>query len=433
MTPNFAPVAYPPIDAAAPAPPPPADPPQVRGKRRPPEDIAVAELAAMYLAEQRQRVASGMLTQGAMHWKAWALDAYCKLFGANDVSLCRKSDLSAVLQANPRWKSPHSQLTIVRSIIGLWTWAVDNDVISRQPFKCPRGLIATPRPREAMTPEEYAAIMRTARECRGLRVNGTRERQGRAAFRLVLWFLWETGCRTCEAKAAKWEQVDWKAGIIRLPTHKTGKVTGDDRLIPLSRRVLRLLRWIRQRRPDTAKAQGHIFLNSRGRKWEKSMINARFRQYKKLAGISRKITPYCARHGFAVRGLEAGVGERQLAHAMGHTTTRYIEWYGRTARNNLAYLTATAEKLSEASKSKRHEVEAQMAQKTHVAKPGSAVERKRPVRLDATAIVQACTEQLQAGACHNDICRLVGARFGMAPRSIERHLRKAKDRLLDSW
>ena len=57
------------------------------------------------------------------------------------------------------------------------------------------------------------------------------------------------------------------------------------------------------------------------------------------------ISPYSLRHTFCVNGLEAGIGHRQLADALGHTTTRYVEWYGRDTQGNADYLRGVAEDL----------------------------------------------------------------------------------------
>ena len=54
--------------------------------------------------------------------------------------------------------------------------------------------------------------------------------------------------------------------------------------------------------------------------------------------MARGITPYGLRHLFTVLGIENGVGERQLADQLGHTTTKFVAYYGRTTRFKSAHL-----------------------------------------------------------------------------------------------
>jgi integrase len=142
---------------------------------------------------------------------------------------------------------------------------------------------------------------------------------------------------------AGWQHVDWEAGLLRLPHSKTTKVTGRGRLIPLPDDVLRLLRWLHRGRGYPR--EGHIFLNSRGRRWTCTAFATLFRKLARQAGVRPGVSPYCLRHGFCVESLEAGVGERQIADAMGHTTTRQVAWYGKDTRGNADYLRGVVENL----------------------------------------------------------------------------------------
>jgi integrase len=63
-----------------------------------------------------------------------------------------------------------------------------------------------------------------------------------------------------------------------------------------------------------------------------------FRKYASVAGVARGITPYGLRHLLTVLGIENGVGERQLADQLGHTTTKFVAYYGRTTRFRTAHL-----------------------------------------------------------------------------------------------
>jgi integrase len=57
------------------------------------------------------------------------------------------------------------------------------------------------------------------------------------------------------------------------------------------------------------------------------------------------VTPYSLRHGFCIRSLDAGLGERQIADLMGHASTKYVSWYGRTAGRRIEYLADLLDRL----------------------------------------------------------------------------------------
>src|SRR5262245_8470194 len=89
--------------------------------------------------------------------------------------------------------------------------------------------------------------MTVTRESRGGGL-GRRACPSRRAFRIMLWFLWNTGARTCEARALRWSDVDYEQGVIRLRIHKTVHHDGQARLIGLHAGVLRVLRRLRRSR-----------------------------------------------------------------------------------------------------------------------------------------------------------------------------------------
>ncbi len=225
-----------------------------------------------------------------------------------------------------------------RVIKALFRWAEEEDLIVKNPIRRLVPCWGTPKPRGAITRREYAAVMQAARP-----VAGGRGRSVRSAFRRGMAFMWNTGARTCEMRSATWDQLDWDAGLLRLTSHKTFRRSGRARLIPLGAVLLRLLSFAYRRlgRPAT----GPIFTNSRGNAWGKSVFQKLFRRFARAAGVRAGLSPYCMRHAFAVEGLEAGVGERQLADVLGHSTTRHIAWYGADVRAKSGYLHAVADQV----------------------------------------------------------------------------------------
>lgn len=131
---------------------------------------------------------------------------------------------------------------------------------------------------------------------------------------------------------------------VGLDKHKTANTTGQRRVIPMTPTLVRLLRWIHRRTGPSPKDR--VFLNGRGRPWVCVGFARLFRRYGKLAGIRLNLSPYSCRHGFCVRALDAGAGQRQIADVMGHKTTRYVEWYSRSSRTNADYLVGVLEQIN---------------------------------------------------------------------------------------
>lgn len=444
---------------------------EVMKRRR--KEPTVAEVINLYLNAQELRFRSNALSKGSVVRSNNYLGSFRAKYGHQRISDCHRADIVTWLLEHPSWESSHTKISAVGQVVACFRWAEDDELIERSPYRRPRALWAPPQPRQALLPEEYEAIMTTARGCRThptrlpvttrrrlrreqwrhtihhhisqhrgplflfpcpadqwrrvmvvyhahgatdyIRVevdestlivvatmppplsiyarevnqsvaierllaalppkakggqrqfsssygwkllplahagNGNggapqphgrdRAHPGRTAFRIALWLLWNTGARTCELRNATFSDVDWETSVIRLTDHKTTRATGLDRIIALNRRVMRLVRWLhKHRRPE----QQNIIINSRGRPWVKGTFSQQFKRFALMAGIQRRVSPYSARHGFTVRAIELGMGERQIADLLGHASTIYVSYYGKSTRNKLDYLCNLADQL----------------------------------------------------------------------------------------
>jgi integrase len=304
-----------------------------------PATITVADVVDAYLAARAVHFRLGSLREKSFRAMKETLDDFAEALGNRQVAGLKNQHLLDWLLAHD-WRSPHTLAHRQGIVVTCFRWAADEDrgLIPRCPFRRTSKAFKKPRPRAAITPDEYAAIMATTRAM--LRGEGpTVHRESCKAFRRAMAFLWVTGARTCEMRAIRWRDIDWVQGVIRLDDSKTSEATGQPRIIPLDAMLCRLLRW-RRGKPDQ-----FVFLNGRGRPWKCPGFARLFRRYGQFAGIRVVLSPYSLRHGFCVRALVAGVGQRQIADVMGHSTTRYIEWYGRSARENASYLKGVLEDI----------------------------------------------------------------------------------------
>src|SRR5579862_6430602 len=292
--------------------------------------ITVAEVVARYLQHTDDRALAGLLKQETAQRAHFYCDTFAADFGARHVAECRQNDLIAFIAGHLEYRSPHTKHDAVGAVVTAFRWAHNEGIIERCPYARSKELPAC-EPRAPIRPEEIRAILNHARR------HG--RRMTRLRFRQALWFLWETGCRTCELREIGWEHYDDERGLFELPGKTTGR-TGKKRLLVLPSRAWRLVRWLRRR---DSRSKGPVFRNGRDGAWTRKSFGKLFRNHADAAGVRPEVSAYSARHGFTCEALEGGAGERQLADYLGHANTRYVGYYGRGVRERIDYLRAAAD------------------------------------------------------------------------------------------
>jgi integrase len=132
--------------------------------------------------------------------------------------------------------------------------------------------------------------------------------------------MWYTGARPGEI--AKIEARHLKDGLWLLePTeHKTGRVTGKDRVIGVCDELYEIVDRLTRKNPT-----GPIFLNSYGRPWTTSASFVRFESARSEGIIREEVSPYAYRHAWATHALESGkLDLYEVAKALGHQTTQMV-------------------------------------------------------------------------------------------------------------
>ncbi len=295
--------------------------------------ITVREVVDAFLTERRLMGQSGACKPKTLERYESRLASFVEMFGDLKIKECRQQHMVKWLAAHPEWKSSHTKSDSAGAVVTCFRWAQQENVTGPSPFRKPKGLWPALLPRVAIRPDEYDSIMLAAKR-RGYR-------SSRIAFRRALFFLWETGARTCEMREVVWTDIDWETGMVSLAVHKTLASTGEARLIAMSGVLIRYLRLLNRKRPK----DDHVFLNGRGTPWQPERFASLFKKAATAAAVRLNLSPYCLRHGFTVSALERGVGERQVADLLGHTTTRYISWYGRSTRRHADYLRGTLDQV----------------------------------------------------------------------------------------
>jgi site-specific recombinase XerD len=244
--------------------------------------------------------------------REYVLRLFVRDFGTRLVTECRAFHLQQWIEGKKSLRSNWTRRRWASSVRAAFTWAAKLGMIEANPFtgvtfaKGERGY--------PVEPEQFQTMLRMST----------------ALFRRVLIFLRFTGCRPGEMAKVQWTDIDYKRACIVLAKHKTAKRTGLPRTIVLHPVVVKLLVWIRRRRPHPEL----VFVNQRGTQWTNTALAWRVRQIREAADIPPDATLYCCRHAFGTQGVLAGVDLMTLAALMGHqsisTTQIYVHLAGKT-------------------------------------------------------------------------------------------------------
>lgn len=155
----------------------------------------------------------------------------------------------------------------------------------------------------------------------------------------LLWFLWHTGCRPCEACNLVAESVDWTNSVAKLREHKTAS-KGKTRILYLSEPALAVL--VAQKAKHGA--TGPLFRCESGRPYLRTSVTTILNRLSKKIGAS--VTAYGYRHTYATRALELGLSDTHVAALLGHTSTQMIHKHYSHLSENARLLKQVADKIA---------------------------------------------------------------------------------------
>ena len=179
-------------------------------------------------------------------WETWrAYEMYGQKF-AERWGFLMRSKLTAqhvTTWLNEHEWNPTTKYNAARSVYRIFSWVKKEQNLPAHPLA---GLIK-PRPIarcRALSEDEYRRMLRASDR----------------TFKVLLFSLWETGCRPKEARTLRRENVREDKWI--LPQHKTAHATGKPRVIYLSRPMRRLMAVLRRESVGE-----YVFVNEDGRPW----------------------------------------------------------------------------------------------------------------------------------------------------------------------
>lgn len=160
--------------------------------------------------------------------------------------------------------------------------------------------------------------------------------------KLVLEFLYSTGCRVAELAGMNLSDLSIAEKRVRV----RGK-GGRERLVFLGTKAVEAYKtWlpVRENRldHDNADASKALVLNSHGRRITERGIFYIIQRYTDVSGAGRRIGPHTFRHSFATHVLNRGADLRVVQELLGHANLRTTQIYTHTGIERLSAVYAMA-------------------------------------------------------------------------------------------
>jgi integrase len=274
---------------------------------QPPLDIGPSRLTVAALIDGYLDTVKRDLAERTWYERRRILEQFAQFLVDSQVLLvkdCLPLHMVLFLNAHPSWKSRDTKAEVVKAVKVVFNWGHDAKIAPPNPFvgKLLEGYTFG-NTRRPMTEEEFRRLI----EACGKKQTRLRE---------ILQFCFWTGARPCEARTARWSDLDVESGTITLKEHKTAKIQKvySPRVIVLDDQTVRLLIGIRQRQPATV----YIFTSRLGRPYHRNSIQQNLRRLRRRVKLPEDVKLYGCRHGFGTRAVLNGTDLATLGQLLGH-------------------------------------------------------------------------------------------------------------------
>lgn len=331
-----------------------------------PQELTVAELAALYLSHDQDRC-RGELISRTTFLESQAVvrelvDRHAHLlvtqFGPKSLK-----DIQQRLAKTPcrsqagRYKGTESPPTLCRNQVNsrvnhirrIFKWGVSEELVRPtilEALKCVTGLKRGEAhdnpPRTAVDPKHVWIVIN---DLRSTTPASTRSRDYQHAAADALDFILSTGCRPGEACNLRWKDVTLEPEpLVELTEHKTRKVTGTSRLIPLNQAATRLIRGLLQTRDSQDPDRPVFDADGQGRPL---LTNGLYQLVRKTCAATDcpHWSPYQIRHTVASTVVARTGSEVEASALLGHTPGSTV--VQRYSKDRLASARRGAESLTE--------------------------------------------------------------------------------------
>jgi integrase/recombinase XerD len=156
--------------------------------------------------------------------------------------------------------------------------------------------------------------------------------------RLMLQFMYGSGCRVSEVVKIKIEDINFKEKTAMIRGGKGNK----DRLIILSTTwLIGLKKYLKHKKIKSV----FVFSKKNGKPLSTDTIQRIVRISAKNAGIQKHVTPHSLRHSYATHLLEAGTNIRYIQSLLGHSSLNTTQIYTNVASEQLKKVESPLDKL----------------------------------------------------------------------------------------
>jgi integrase len=218
------------------------------------------------------------------------LQRFVEAYGRTKVTDLLPYHLQKWVKDHPEWRSDDTKAKKVAAVHAAMNWGAKSGLLGKGGVNPLKGFhITGGNERREITASEFRKIWAAARG-----------KQGGRRLREVLMFLKLTGSRPKEARDLTWDAVDTEHDLAVLKDHKTSKKTGEDRVIVLVARVVRLLAAIKARDGNRGR---HVFQTEGGTPWHRNSLAQKVRRLRQQHGIDDGATLYTVRHRFGTMAV----------------------------------------------------------------------------------------------------------------------------------
>lgn len=170
-------------------------------------------------------------------------------------------------------------------------------------------------------------------EVRGL-IKATRPKRDR----LIVEFLYSSGCRVSESVKLKTENLNFRERIASIQGGKGNK----DRIIILSKDWLKhVKKYIEGKKVKSV----FVFSKKNGKPLSSDTVQKIVKVAAKKAGIQRRVTPHTLRHSYATHLLEAGENIRKIQELLGHSDLSTTQIYTKVSMEELKKVQSPLDRL----------------------------------------------------------------------------------------
>lgn len=228
------------------------------------------------------------------------LEPFAARFKTRRLHTFKLEEIKRFVNGQATWSdgTKHNAFAYIK---GLFRWARDAGYLEASPLAG----VANPHPvgrrEQGISLDEFAQLIEATKD---------------DAFRRVLRFLRDTGCRPGELCVITANHLNAKRAFARLgpKEHKTGSRTGKAKMIYLTSVIDAELRDLARQHPT-----GPLLRNTKGEPWNDHAIFRRFERLRVKLGMPSHVVPYASRHGFLTRLIEMGTPLALAVKIAGHS------------------------------------------------------------------------------------------------------------------